>query len=99
MSAWNGGPCPDCGEEAPEAIIRCRNCGRLLNPALQLRPPKPLSSVELPEIRETLPAMVKAYQVGCPGCGERLRIAVKYDGRRVQCKFCRSPFTFSRSDP
>ena len=38
------------------------------------------------------------YYVVCPRCERELRIARKYTGEQVVCKFCRGPFQFELSD-
>ena len=39
------------------------------------------------------------YYVGCPKCQQELRVARKYVGARVQCKFCKVPFTLDVTGP
>lgn len=96
MPAWPGGPCPNCGEEMPEAMVRCRNCRALLNTDLEV------NSVEVPEFvpLPELDSMAEIEPFGlffhCPKCDKELKIALKYLGERVACKFCRADF---RLDP
>lgn len=37
--------------------------------------------------------------IDCPNCRRELRISRKYDGQRVQCKFCTGQFRFATSSP
>ena len=92
MPAWPGGPCPTCGEEMPEAMVRCRNCRTLLNTDLEV------NSVEMPEFvpLPELDSMAEIEPAGiffpCPNCDKELKIAWKYVGERVACKFCQADF-------
>lgn len=83
----------------PPRQIHCRECRQLLNPELSL------SSVEIPEfvplqeldsLAEITP---KGVFVKCPKCSEELKIASKYLGERVQCKFCDAPFRLNVTSP
>ena len=93
MPAWNGGPCPGCGEDVPPRVLRCRSCRTLLDPDLsahEFAPPEfaPLAEVDGPTI-----VRPKAERTRCPGCGEELRVAAKYAGVPVACKKCGEPMT------
>ena len=98
MPAWPGGPCPDCGEEMPPRILRCRTCGAHLSSDVELRPLVPPEPVELPEVRLTSEAAPQGYYVGCPDCEQELRIAARFEGYQVQCKLCSAPFAFVRTN-
>jgi RNase P subunit RPR2 len=99
MADWPGGDCPACGEWMPPKQVHCRECRQLLNPELAL------SSVEIPEFvpLQELDAMVEVAPQGlfvaCPKCGDELKIARKYLGERVQCKFCQAPFRLDPTNP
>lgn len=95
MPAWPGGPCPDCGDEMPPRVLRCRTCGALLNSDLQPAPVEAPEFVQLPEITAVSDLTPRGYFVGCPNCEQELRIAAKYLGSQVQCKFCTAPFVFT----
>lgn len=99
MSDWPGGNCPACNEWMPPKQVHCRECRHLLNPELYL------SSVEIPEfvplqeldvIAEISPA---GLFIPCPKCQAELKIAKKYLGERVQCKFCQAPFRLDPTNP
>lgn len=99
MSAWPGGPCPNCGEEMPPNMVHCRECRALLNPELNR------SSVEVPAFipLQELDAMVELTPIGlfvaCPECHQELKINRKYLGQRVQCKFCSADFRLDPASP
>ena len=97
MPAWPGGPCPECGEEMPPALVRCRNCRTLLNPDLEVDSVELPEFVPLPEIAAMIEVEPQGFFVACPNCREELRIGRKYGGKRVQCKFCSAPFIFNTS--
>lgn len=94
MAVWPGGHCPDCGEEVPANVVRCRTCGRILNSDLDIPiivSPTPLDLPELTPMQEATP---RGLFVGCPNCEKELRISRKFLGHHVQCKFCTAPFEF-----
>jgi len=99
MPAWPGGPCPDCGEEMPPAIIHCRSCRKLLNTDLEH------DSVEVPEFMplQELDTMIEIRPAGlfveCPKCEQELKINRKYLAQRVQCKFCDVDFRLDPASP
>lgn len=99
MSAWPGGDCPQCGEWMPPNIVHCRDCRQLLNPELTR------SSVEMPEFvpLQELDSVAEVTPVGffcqCPRCRKELKIASKYIGEKVQCKFCEAPIMLDRTAP
>ncbi len=99
MTAWNGGPCPDCGEEMPARVVRCRCCGAILNDQLRPPPVRPPEPVILPEITMATTVIPKAYLIGCPNCEQEIRIAAKYLLKKVACRHCDAPFVFDRSSP
>lgn len=96
MPAWPGGPCPTCGEEMPEAMVRCRNCRTLLNTDLELNSVEIPAFVPLPELDTMNDIEPLGIYTPCPKCGKELKIARKYFGERVACKFCEYDF---RLDP
>ncbi len=99
MPAWPGGPCPDCGDDMPARVLRCRTCGVLLNPELQ---PAVIEAPEfqlLPEVVLVSDVAANGYFIGCPNCEKELRIAAKYLKQTVQCKICTAPFRFDLADP
>lgn len=99
MSEWTGGPCPACGEWMPPMQVRCRECRQLLNPELSA------DSVEIPEFfpLQELDSMIEIAPKGiftsCSQCKQELKIAYKYLGERVQCKFCQAPFRLESTSP
>lgn len=98
MPAWPGGPCPQCGEDMPAALVHCFNCRTLLNPDLQEDSVEIPAFVPLEEIEAMSEVEAAGYYVGCPKCHQELRVARKYVGQRVQCKFCKVPFALDLSD-
>ncbi|HUQ69077.1 MAG TPA: hypothetical protein VM165_06120 [Planctomycetaceae bacterium] len=99
MAEWPGGDCPACGAWMPPKQIHCRECRQLLNPELTK------SSVEMPVFvpLQELGVMIEVTPVGlyceCPKCQAELKIARKYLGERVQCKFCQSEFRLDPTSP
>jgi hypothetical protein len=83
----------------PPNVLRCRTCGAALNAELKSRPVDAPESCALPEVKVMLQLVPKGYFIGCPNCEQELRIAGKYLGNKVQCKFCSAPFIFSFSNP
>ncbi|MEZ6068428.1 MAG: hypothetical protein R3B90_22560 [Planctomycetaceae bacterium] len=71
----------------------------MLNTDLQPRHLSIPEPVELPEVEVVIDTYVKGYFVGCPNCEAELRIAGKYLGQTVQCKFCTAPFKFALKEP
>ena len=92
MPNWPGGPCPMCGEDMPENLIHCQSCRALLNPELQSDSVEIPSFIPLKEIESMVEVKARGHYVGCPKCGEELRINKKYIGERVICKFCDQRF-------
>jgi Zn finger protein HypA/HybF involved in hydrogenase expression len=99
MPAWPGGPCPECGEDMPPALIHCINCRALLNPDLREDSVEIPAFVPLEEISAMSEVEAAGYYVHCPKCQQELRVSRKYAGARVQCKFCKVPFTFDLQGP
>ena len=99
LGAWQGGPCPSCGEDVPANVVHCIKCRHLLNSALSD------DSVEIPEFKPLpeIVAMKKAasrgHYVRCPGCNEELRINAKYIGANVQCRHCDKTFAYNDAIP
>lgn len=96
MAAWPGGPCPTCGEDMPERMVRCRNCRTLLNTDLEISSVEIPAFIPLPELDSMAEIEPLGIYFPCPDCGKELRIARKYVGERVACKFCGTDF---RLDP
>ena len=99
MPAWPGGPCPDCGEEMPPNLLRCQTCRAWLNPDLTRPEPTAPESFLLPEIDPHAgatdaeqPVAAAGHYVICPACRRELRIAARYVGASVACKYCDEPF-------
>lgn len=88
MSAWPGGPCPDCGDDMPANLVRCATCRALLNPELKPADIMPYQPVRLQEVDSFVEADLVGYFVGCPRCRRKLRVHGKYDGQKVACRFC-----------
>ncbi|MBW3542228.1 MAG: hypothetical protein KY476_18320 [Planctomycetes bacterium] len=99
MPAWPGGPCPECGEDMPAMLIRCVDCRTLLNPDLDLDSVEVPEFVPLQEIAAMSEVEAEGYYVTCKKCQQELRIHRKYVGARVQCKFCKVPFTMALEHP
>lgn len=92
MPAWPGGPCPSCGEDVPENLIRCFNCRTLLNSDLVSDSVEIPTFVPLQELDVIVDAAPVGYFVGCPHCDKELRISKKYVGQKVICKHCEGSF-------
>ena len=96
LGAWQGGPCPQCGDDMPANLVHCVSCRALLNSELTE------DSVEIPKfvpLREIDPARfvtARGHFVVCPGCDNELRINVKYKGATVACRFCHHKFEYDR---
>lgn len=99
MPAWPGGKCPECGDEMPARLVHCQNCGALLNPELETDTVEIPAFVPLQEIATMVEVEPKGYYADCPDCGKELRIAAKYVGQRVACKFCDKPFKLLLGSP
>lgn len=97
MSAWPGGPCPDCGDDMPANLVRCATCRALLNPELKPADIMPYQPVRLQEVDSFVEADLVGYFVGCPRCRRKLRVHGKYDGQKVACRFCNATFLFALS--
>ena len=76
----------------PPALVHCRTCRALLNPDLQFDTVEVPVFVPLEEIAAMIEVEPVGFYVGCPNCGQELRVNRKYAGQRVQCKFCEKPF-------
>jgi len=94
MSAWPGGPCPQCGENMPENLIHCQTCRALLNDELKADSVQIPEFIPLQEIESMVQLVLNGNYVLCSSCDKELRIHNKYIGQRVQCKFCKTPFTY-----
>ena len=95
MTAWPGGPCPQCGEDMPEKLIHCQVCRALLNMELDADSVEIPAFVPLQEIESMMEVTAQGHYVQCPGCDKELRINSKYQNQDVLCKFCQSPFKYS----
>ena len=97
QGAWQGGPCPVCGDDMPANVVHCRSCRALLNNELSE------DSVEIPEfvpLREINPhkmAQLQGHFVTCPSCREELRISSRYKDVTVSCRFCEHIFPYDLS--
>jgi hypothetical protein len=80
-------------------VLRCRTCGALLNPDLRPGVIDAPECILLPEVSLVSETHANGYYIGCPNCEKELRIAAKYVGVTVQCKFCTSPFKFDPASP
>ena len=94
MPAWPGGPCPQCGENMPENLIHCQTCRALLNDELKADSVQIPEFIPLQEIESMVQLVLNGNYVLCSSCDKELRIHNKYIGQRVQCKFCKTPFTY-----
>jgi|GEM_PF-262673 len=92
MSAWPGGPCPDCGQDMPKNLVHCQFCRCLLNSAFVENQVSVPEYFDLQEITNVVEAPVAGYHVQCPHCDEELRINKKYAGMPVACKHCSGQF-------
>jgi hypothetical protein len=95
--AWQGGPCPQCGDEMPARVVHCQTCRALLNSELSEDSVEIPAFVPLPEIAVIAAASPKGRYIVCPGCKAELRISDKYKGLNVQCKHCHQPFVYNSS--
>ena len=95
MPAWQGGPCPDCGEEMPPRLIHCRSCRRLLNDDLEDDTIIEPVFVPLQEIKTAIAIVPSGVYEGCPACARELRISSRYEGKFVRCKYCAASFTMA----
>ncbi len=95
--AWQGGPCPQCGDDMPANLVHCQTCRALLNPALSEDSVEIPKFVPLKEISPTRIVPAVGHYVVCPGCSEELRISAKYRGATVACRLCRHTFDYDRS--
>ena len=92
MPAWPGGPCPNCGEEMPPRLLRCRTCRHLLNRDLKW------DSVEIPTFQPlqemtTEPSLrPRGVFLPCPACDRELRVNGRFCGQMVRCKHCQAGF-------
>lgn len=70
MAAWPGGPCPNCAEDMPARLVRCR---ALLNDDLQP------AHIEIPEFQplQELESFIelppRGFYVSCPQCDRSSR--------------------------
>ncbi len=97
MTAWPGGPCPQCGDEMPERLIHCQSCRALLNPQLKTDSVQLPEFIPLREIESMVDLIPKGNYVLCSSCKKELRIHNKYIGQKVQCKFCKTPFSYDEA--
>lgn len=96
--AWQGGPCPKCGDDMPANVVHCMTCRAMLNSALSDDTIEVPQFVPLREIgEEEAKAVACGHYVRCGGCSEELRINAKYLGASVQCRHCEHTFTYDDS--
>jgi hypothetical protein len=95
--AWPGGPCPQCGDDMPARVVHCRSCRALLNSELTEDSIEIPVFIPLPELAVIAAASPRGHYVSCPGCAEELRIHTKYRDKKVQCKHCSQPFSYTTS--
>lgn len=99
MPAWPGGPCPECGDDVPAKIVHCRNCRTLLNEDLYRDSVEVPQFFSLPELDSMIEVTPSGFFLACDHCQAELRIAAKYLGRKVQCRFCTKPFWLDPTSP
>lgn len=92
QGAWQGGPCPGCGDDMPANVVHCMSCRTMLNSELRDDSIEIPVFVPLPEIKIMKIAKARGHYIRCNGCSEELRINSKYVGARVSCRHC--DFTF-----
>lgn len=93
--AWEGGPCPECGDDMPANVVHCISCRALLNSVLTEDTVEVPEFVPLPEIKEIKASKARGHYIRCGGCGEELRINSKYLGANVQCRHCKHTFEYT----
>lgn len=98
MTAWPGGPCPECGEQMPENLIHCQNCRAMLNDDFQSDIIEIPDFVPLEEISSMIDVEVSGYYFICPNCDRELKANKKYLGENVVCKQCDGRFKLEMSD-
>ncbi len=98
MTAWNGGPCPKCGEQMPENLIHCQNCRTMLNSDFQSDIIEIPEFVPLEEISAMVDVDVSGYYFACPQCDRELKANKKYIGEKVVCKHCDGHFKLKEDD-
>ncbi|MEZ6039182.1 MAG: hypothetical protein R3C20_01660 [Planctomycetaceae bacterium] len=81
----------------PARVVHCRTCRALLNSELTEDSVEIPKFVPLPELVVIAAAPPRGHYVECPGCHEELRIHVKYQGQKVQCKHCEQAFRYDDS--
>lgn len=99
MTAWPGGPCPQCGEDMPANVVHCVSCRALLNPELEQDSVEVPAFVPLPEIDCMIELKPRGFYVNCPHCERELRINSKYLSETVSCKFCEGQFLLDLANP
>jgi len=95
--AWQGGPCPSCGDDMPANLVHCQSCRALLNSELTEDSVEIPKFVPLKEIDPTQIVAANGHYVECPGCQEELRINRKYQGAAVACRFCQHSFGYDEA--
>ena len=95
--AWQGGPCPKCGDDMPANVVHCMTCRAMLNSELRDDSVEIPQFVPLPEIHEMKVAKARGHYVRCGGCSEELRINSKYVDAKVQCRHCEHAFQYDGS--
>lgn len=92
MPPWPGGPCPTCGEDMPQNMVRCRKCRTLLNSDLDPDSVEIPAFVPLQEIESFQAVNPVGCYLLCPHCDSELRMSIKYVGAGVSCNHCKGTF-------
>jgi len=96
MPAWPGGPCPECGEDMPAKMVRCRNCRAMLNTDLDSDTVEIPAFVPLKELDSHVEVPARGVYVDCDSCKRELRINRRYLNSTVTCKLCDAPVNLRR---
>ncbi|QDT39561.1 hypothetical protein [Stratiformator vulcanicus] len=88
MPAWPGGACPECGEDMPARMVRCRNCRAMLNTDLDCDTVEIPAFVPLKEIKEHAEVAARGIYHECESCHRELRVNGRYVGTKIACKLC-----------
>ena len=99
MPAWPGGPCPECGDDMPARMIRCRTCRALLNSELVPREIEYPEFVPLKEVLAVVDVPMRGDFIRCPKCSRELRISIKFRGKKFSCRHCDHPFDLNVGTP
>jgi hypothetical protein len=83
----------------PERMVRCRKCRTLLNTDLEVSSVEIPAFIPLPELESMVDIEPLGVFFPCPKCHQDLKIARKYVGERVACKFCNADFRLDSDLP